>query len=83
MNYTKTIRKYLEESKGKIFDMGYECLQNFYMIPYNTYFRIIQRLEAEGLVTTLDRETYFIGEFNGDLDELIVSHCAKQGCGWF
>ncbi len=81
MNYTKTIRNYLKENKDKIFDMGYEYKENFYMVPYNTYFKILQRLEIEGLIKTIDRGTYYIGDYSEDITEVVISHYAKEGCG--
>ena len=36
MNYSKTIREYCKQNKGKAFDVSYEKFHHFEMVPYKT-----------------------------------------------
>jgi len=81
MNYTKTIRNYLKEKDDGIFDFGYEYKERFYMIPFNTYFVVIKRLEDEGLLIPLDKGTYKIVSAANDEEDAIANYYAAKGHG--
>lgn len=81
MNYTKTIINYLKEKQDRIFDFGYEYKERFYMIPFNTYFVIIKRLENEGLLLPLDKGTHKIVSNIIDKEDDILDYYAAEGHG--
>ena len=81
MNFTKTIRNYLKENEDGIFDFGYEYKERFYMIPFNTYFVVVKRLEKEGLILPLDKGTYLIVSNTIDKEDAVDSYYAAEGHG--
>jgi len=81
MNYTKTIRNYLKEKDDGIFDFGYEYKERFYMMPFNTYFVVIKRLEDEGLLIPLDKGTYKIVSATNDEEDVIADYYAAESHG--
>ena len=83
MNYTKTIRNYINENKGTIFDMGYEFKERFYMVASNTFIVVIKRLEKEGILKLLYKGTYLIVADGVDEDDAIANFYASKGNGMF
>ena len=50
MNYTKTIRNYINDNKGGFFEITYEHSKYFQIIPAKTLMKVLNRLEREGLI---------------------------------
>ena len=55
MNYTQTIRNYINERKGEFFEITYERKKYFHMIPDKTLMKVLNRLEDEGLIYRLQK----------------------------
>lgn len=82
MNYTKTLRNYCMQNQGKLFDVAFMMDRYFYMIPYKTYLKILNRLREEGILTTVSKGVYLIGDGNpesairdffvGDMDGMVI-----------
>lgn len=81
MNYTKTLRAYCQQNKGKIFDTGKMAEDYFPMIPYKTMLRVMNRLEEEGLVTTVSKGVYYIVDESQDIDSAILECYVNNGHG--
>lgn len=53
MNYTKLIREYCKNNSGSIFDVSKLKDAEFAEVPYKTLLKILNRLEAEGLLSAI------------------------------
>lgn len=82
MNYTKLIRKYCKNNSGAIFDVSKLKDTEFAEVPYKTLLKILNRLEEEGLLSTISKGVYFIGEKPAD-EELIFDEYIDDGKGMF
>ena len=82
MNYTKLIREYCKNNSGSIFDVSKLKDIEFAEVPYKTLLKILNRLEEEGLLSTVSKGVYFIGEKPGD-EELIFDKYVDDGKGMF
>ena len=81
MNYTKTLRAYCLQNKGKIFDTGKMAEDYFPMIPYKTLLRVMNRLEQEKVVVTVSKGVYFICDDAQDIDAAIFDYYVNNGHG--
>lgn len=81
MNYTQTIRNYILERKGEMFDVSYEFNKRFQMIPYKTLMRILNRLEDEGLLLTVGKGLYFINDETGYSDTKLIKYFTSNDRG--
>ena len=82
MNYTKLIREYCKNNSGAIFDVSKLKDTEFAEVPYKTLLKILNRLEEEGLLSTVSKGVYFIGEKLVD-EELIFDEYVDNGKGMF
>ena len=82
MNYTKLIRDYCKNNSGAIFDVSKLKDTEFAEVPYKTLLKILNRLEEEGLLSTVSKGGYFIGEKPVD-EELIFDEYVDDGKGMF
>ena len=82
MNYTKLIRDYCKNNSGAIFDVSRLKDTEFAEVPYKTLLKILNRLEKEGLLSTVSKGDYFIGEKPLD-EELIFDEYVDDGKGMF
>ena len=78
MNYSKTIREYCKQNKGKIFDVSYEKTAHFEMIPYKTLLKILNRLEEEKIITTYSKGIYLINSDEPLKEDTIISYYASE-----
>lgn len=62
MNYTKQIREYCKMNNNAIIDVSIAKNTVFADIPYKTLLKIFNRLEEEGIVTTVSKGVYSIGK---------------------
>ena len=62
MNYTQTIRNYINERKSEFFEITYERKKYFHMIPDKTIMKVLNRLEDEGLLLSVAKGLYFIND---------------------
>lgn len=60
MNYSKTIREYCLQNKRNVFDVSYEMITHFDMVPYKTLLKILNRLEEEGIIEKYSKGLYII-----------------------
>lgn len=81
MNYTQTIRNYILERKGEMFDVSYEFNKRFQMIPYKTLMRILNRLEDEELLLTVGKGLYFIIDEAGYSDTKLIKYFTSNNRG--
>ncbi len=82
MNYTKLIREYCKNNSGSIFDVSKLKDTEFAEVPYKTLLKILNRLEEEGLLSTVSKGVCFIGEKPVD-GELIFDEYIDDGKGMF
>jgi len=81
MNYTKTLREFCLQNKGKIFDVQYELETRFSLVPYKTLLKILNRLEAEDVVTKISRGVYLINGGGADIDSAIMEYYVEHFSG--
>lgn len=81
MNYTKTIRTYCLQNKGKIFDAGKMAEDYFSMVPYKTMMKVLNRLEEEEILQKVSKGVYFICDENTDIDDAIIGHYVGEKDG--
>ena len=82
MNYIKLVREYCKNNSGAIFDVSKLKDTEFAEVPYKTLLKILNRLEEEGLLSTVSKGVYFIGEKPVD-EELIFDEYVDNGKGMF
>lgn len=78
MNYSKTIREYCKLNKGKVFDVSYERVTHFEMVPYKTLLKILNRLEEEKIITTYSKGIYLINTDEPLKEDPIISYYASE-----
>ena len=54
MNYTKTLRSFCLQNKGKVLDSAELHKQYFEFVPYKTFLKVLNRLRDEGLLIAID-----------------------------
>ena len=74
MNYTKTLREFCNQNQGRIFDVQYEQNHRFSLVPYKTLLKILNRLEEEGIVSSIAKGVYIV---NSDL-EIDIDKAIKE-----
>ena len=82
MNYTKFVREYCKNNSSTFFDVSKLKDTEFAEVPYKTLLKILNRLEEEGLLSTISKGVYFIGEKPVD-EELIFDEYVDDGKGMF
>ncbi len=60
MNYTKTIREYCLQNKGGVFDIHRELVDHFPACKPKTFYKILKRLEEEGVLVRKAHGVYLI-----------------------
>lgn len=81
MNYTKKVREYCGKRRKGLIDISVVRNDVFADIPYKTLLKIFNRLEEEGLVTTVSKGVYSIG--NKAIDERkIIFNMRITGKEW-
>ena len=60
MNFTKTIREYCLQNKGGIFDISREFEDHFSACNKKTFYKILNRLEEEGILIRKSQGIYTI-----------------------
>ncbi len=78
MNYTKTLREFCLQNKGKIFDVQYELETRFSLVPYKTLLKILNRLEAEEVVTKISKGVYLVNGRDVDKDGAIMEYYVEH-----
>ena len=78
MNYSKTIREYCKQNKGKVFDVSYERTAHFEMVPYKTLLKILNRLEEEKIITTYSKGIYLINSDEPLKENPIICYYASE-----
>ena len=81
MNYTKTLREFCLQNKGKIFDVQYELETRFSLVHYKTLLKILNRLEAEEVVTKISKGVYLVNGRDVDIDSVIMEYYVERFSG--
>lgn len=82
MNYTETLRNYLLDNKGTIFDVNYEHEKKFGMIDKRTMIRILMRLDKdEHIITWIDKGVYFVNDGTECDENKIINWYTKDRSG--
>ena len=81
MNYTKTLRQYCLQHNGSILDVACLADRYFPMVPYKSLLKILNRLRDEGIITSVSKGVYLIGD--GDLDDAIWKYYLGSSHGMF
>ena len=76
------IREYCKNNNGAIFDVSKLKDAELAEVPYKTLLKILNRLEEEGLLSTVSKGVYFKGEKPVD-EELIFDEYVGNGKGMF
>lgn len=58
MTHTATVRQYVAEHQEELLEAGYVHIQYFPAIEIKTFLKILDRLEAEGLIKKISRGVY-------------------------
>ena len=80
MTYTKQVREYCEKHGKGLIDVSVVRNTVFSDIPYKTLLKIFNRLEEEGIVTTVSKGVYSIGKKAID-ERKILSEYTDNGKG--
>ncbi|AUD65636.1 hypothetical protein BK011_07995 [Tenericutes bacterium MZ-XQ] len=82
MNYTKTLREFFSQNQGHIFDVQYEQNHRFSLIPYKTLLKILNRLEEEGIVSSIAKGAYIVNSDDElDIDKAINDYYVERFSG--
>jgi hypothetical protein len=82
MNYTKTLREFFSQNQGHIFDVQYEQNHRFSLIPYKTLLKILNRLEEEGIVSSIAKGVYIVNSDQElDIDKAINDYYVERFSG--
>ena len=75
MNYTQTLREFCNQNQGRIFDVQYEQNHRFSLVPYKTLLKILNRLEEEGIVSSISKGVYIVNSDQElDIDKAIKDY---------
>lgn len=80
MNYTKQAREYCEKHVNSLVDISIVRDSVFADIPYKTLLKIFNRLEDDGIVQTVSKGLYSVGNKVVN-NKLILSQYTKNGKG--
>ena len=58
MNHTAAIRQYIADHQDELFDAPYVRTQHFPLVENKTFLKILDRLEAEGLIKKISHGVY-------------------------
>ena len=81
MNYTKTIRNYINDNKGGFFEITYEHSKYFQIIPAKTLMKVLNRLEEDGLLLKVAKGLYFINDGTEYSEEKLISYYGESNRG--
>lgn len=81
MNYTKTLKEFCLQNKGKIFDVQYQLETRFSLVPYKTLLKILNRLEAEEVVIKISKGVYLVNGRDVDKDIAIMEYYVEHFSG--
>jgi hypothetical protein len=82
MNYTKTLREFFSQNQGHIFDVQYEQNHRFSLVPYKTLLKILNRLEEEGIVSSIAKGVYIVNSDDElDTDKAINDYYVERFSG--
>jgi len=82
VNYTKQVREYCNQHNSSLIDISIVRDSVFKDIPYKTLLKIFNRLEEEGIVHTVSKGLYCVGNKTVN-NKKIISQYASSGRGMF
>ena len=74
MNYTETLKNYLQSHQGELFDVGYEHETRFGMMDKKTMTRIIGRLSEEDMLMQIVKGVFYINGLDEFTEDKIVCY---------
>ena len=74
MNYTKQVREYCEQHNNSLIDISIVRGGVFQDIPYKTLLKIFNRLEDEGIVHTVSKGVYGVGNKMTNKDDILAQY---------
>ena len=80
MNYTKQVREYCEQHNNSLIDTSIVRDSVFKDIPYKTLLKIFNRLDDEGIVYTVSKGLYCVGNKTVN-NKKIISQYTSSGRG--
>ena len=78
---TELVRNYCENHKGDIFDINYASEYIFKDIPHVNLRKIVSRLIESGLLRTISKGVYIIGETSLTDEEVVLNHYLHNDLG--
>lgn len=84
MNYTKTIREYCNQNRGTMFNISMERKDHFSMIPPKTFYKILNRLELEGVLIKESHGVYSIPidpQSSPQINDEVIKYFCRGGHG--
>ena len=78
---TELVRNYCENHKGDIFDINYASEHIFKDIPHVNLRKIVSRLIDSGLLRTISKGVYVIGESDLSDEEIVINHYLRNELG--
>jgi len=78
---TELVRNYCENHKGDIFDINYAFEHIFKDIPHVNLRKIVSRLIDSGLLRTISKGVYVIGETDLSDEEVVLKHYLHNELG--
>jgi len=77
LNYTKQVREFCENNRNALIDISVVKNTVFADVPYKTLLKIFNRLEDEGIVTTVSKGIYSVGNKTIDADRILSEYTDK------
>lgn len=77
MNYTKQVREYCEKNANSLIDISIIRNSVFSDIPYKTLLKIFNRLEDEGVVHTVSKGIYRVGNKITNSKDILNAYTQK------
>lgn len=78
MNYTKQVREFCENNRNALIDISVVKNTVFVDIPYKTLLKIFNRLEDEGIVTTVSKGIYSVGNKTIDEERILSEYTNNE-----
>lgn len=78
----ENIKRIFSQNQGHIFDVQYEQNHRFSLVPYKTLLKILNRLEEEGIVSSIAKGIYIVNTDDElDIDKAINDYYVERFSG--
>ncbi len=78
MNYSKQVREYCEQHNNSLIDISIVRDSVFQDIPYKTLLKIFNRLEDDGMIHTISKGVYSVGNKSDNNKEIISFYASSD-----